>query len=141
MKKLGPLTIGFGLALCLAPFGSISALQAQTKSQDQRPADAQSAISDNELKAFAKAYVQFHKIRAEYEPKFGGANSPQEKGQVEQEAVAKFGAALEREGLSMQRYAALYQTISADQELRDRALKLIEEEQARSSSLGDSPFA
>jgi hypothetical protein len=55
--------------------------------------------------AFANAYVQFHKIRATYEPKLNGATSLQEKGQVEQEAVAKFGAVLEWEGLSMQRYA------------------------------------
>ena len=132
MKKIGPLAIGFGLTLSLAPVGSDSTLHAQTKSRDQTPADRQSTISDNELKAFAKAYVQFHKIRAEYEPKLGGATSAQEKSQVEQEAVAKFGAALEQEGLSMQRYAALFQTISADQDLRDKALKLIKEEQARS---------
>lgn len=132
VKKIGFVTVGCGLALSLTPVGSSSALYAQTKTQDQRPADSQSTISDDELKAFAKAYVQFHKIRAEYEPKLGGAASPQEKGQVEREAVAKLGAALERQGLSMQRYAALYQTISADQELRDKALKLIKEEQARS---------
>jgi len=132
MKTLRRLTLGIGLLLTLASFGSLSALHAQTKIQDQGSASKQRAISDNELKAFAKAYVQFHKIRAEFEPKLGGATSPQEKGRVEQEAVAKFGAALEREGLSMERYAALYQTISADEQLRDRALKLIEAEQVRS---------
>jgi hypothetical protein len=133
MRTFGPVAIGFGLMiLSLAPVGSSSTLYAQAKSEDQTPAERPSAISDDELKAFAKAYVQFHKIRAEYEPKLGGATSPQEKGQVEQEAVAKIGAALERQGLSMERYAALYQTISADQELRDKALKLIKAEQAKS---------
>ncbi len=132
MKTLRRLTLGIGLLLPLASFGSFSALHAQTKTQDQGSVSKQRAISDNELKAFAKAYVQFHKIRAEYEPKLGGATSPQEKGRVEQEAVAKFGAALEREGLSMERYAALYQTISADEQLRNRALELIEAERVRS---------
>jgi Domain of unknown function (DUF4168) len=131
MKAIRRSTLGIGMALSLA-FGPIAALHAQTKSQDQGPTDTQRAISNNELKAFAKAYVQFHKIRADYEPKLSGATSPQEKGQVEQEAVAKFGAVLAREGLSMQRYAALYQTISSDQQLRDKALRLIEEERARS---------
>jgi hypothetical protein len=129
MELFIPLFAALALALCLTPYGSNSPLHAQTIGPDQRP---QGAISDNELKAFAKAYVQFYKIRDEYEPKLGSATSPQEKGQVEQEAVAKLGAALQREGLSMQRYAALYQTISADQELRDKTLKLIEEEQAKS---------
>ena len=132
MKKTLPASLVFGLALYSSLFGSTPALYAQTKSGDLFSTDGKNAIADKELKAFAKAYVQFHKIRATYEPKLNGATSPQEKGQVEQEAVAKFGAVLEREGLSMQRYAALYQTISADQELRDKALKLIEEERAKS---------
>jgi len=88
-------------------------------------------IDDRELEAFARAYIQFHKIREEYEPKLSSAVSAEEKGQVQQEAVAKLGAALQQEGLSVQRYAALYQAISADQQLRDKTFKLIEEEQAK----------
>jgi hypothetical protein len=132
MKKTGPLTVVFALVLWTAPVGSIPALHAQSNSQDYPSAGRQNAISDQDLKTFAKAYVQLHKIRAEYEPKLDGATSPQEKGAVEQEAVAKFSAALEQEGLNMQRYAALHQTISADQELRNKAVKLIEQEQAGS---------
>ena len=52
-------------------------------------------IGDSDLRAFAKAYIEFEKIRGEYEPKLNTANSPQEKGAVEQEAVAKLNKALE----------------------------------------------
>jgi hypothetical protein len=81
---------------------------------------------------FAKAYLEFEKIRSEYGPKIGTAPTPQEKGAAEQEAVLQFGKALEREGMTMQQYSALYQIVSADQQLRERVLRLIEEERARS---------
>jgi hypothetical protein len=91
MKKTLPSSRVFGLALYLSLFGSIPALHAQIKSGNLPSTEGKNAIGDKELKAFAKAYVQFHKIRATYEPKLNGATSPQEKGQVDQEAVAKFG--------------------------------------------------
>jgi hypothetical protein len=89
-------------------------------------------VSETELRSFAKAYVEFEKIRNEYAPKVGSAATPQEKGAVEQEAVVKFGKALEKEGMTMQQYSALYQTVSVDQQLRAKALRLIEEERGRS---------
>jgi hypothetical protein len=89
-------------------------------------------IGDSDLRAFAKAYIEFEKIRGEYEPKLNTANSPQEKGAVEQEAVAKLNKALENEGLTMQQYGALYQTVSVDPQLREKVLRLIEEERGKS---------
>ena len=89
-------------------------------------------IGDSDLRSFAKAYIEFEKIRGEYEPKLNTANSPQEKGAVEQEAVAKLNKALENEGMTMQQYGALYQTVSVDPQLREKVLRLIEEERGKS---------
>lgn len=89
-------------------------------------------IGDADLRAFAKAYIEFEKIRAEYAPKFDNANSPQDKGAVEQEAVTKLSKALEQEGMTMQQYSALYQTVSLDPQLRAKVLRLIEEERSKS---------
>jgi hypothetical protein len=88
-------------------------------------------IGDSDLRAFAKAYIEFEKIRGEYEPKLNTANSPQEKGAVEQEAVAKLNKALESEGMTMQQYGALYQTVSVDPQLREKVLRLIDEERGK----------
>jgi hypothetical protein len=140
MKKAFWLAIAFGFAWWLLPLKSNSLLYAQITSQNRSQIGAQRAINDKELRAFARAYVQFHKIHAEYEPKLNNANSPQEETQVKQEAIAKIGAVLDREGLTMQRYADLYQTIDADQDLRARAVKLIEEERAKSEAHGDAQF-
>jgi hypothetical protein len=92
----------------------------------------QTPISDNEFRSFAKTYLEFEKVRAEYGPRIGTASTPEEKGAVEQEAVLQFGKALEKEGMTMQQYSAIYQTVSADQQLREKVLRIIEEERARS---------
>jgi CRISPR/Cas system-associated protein endoribonuclease Cas2 len=51
---------------------------------------------------------------------------------VQDEAVALFSKALEKEGLSMQQYSVLFHTVNADDALRERVLRLIEEERAKS---------
>ncbi len=84
------------------------------------------------MQAFTKLYVKFQEIRAEYEPKWSVAKTTREKGKVDQQAVAKFDVALAKEGLTPQRYDALYQIVSADLGLREKALKLIEEERGKS---------
>lgn len=117
--------LSVALMLCLAPV-------VQAQEQPQAPGAEHPPMNDAQLRSFAKAYIEFEKIRAEYEPRLGAANSPQEKSLVEQEAVAKFGKALEKEALSLQQYSVLYHTVSADPGLRAKVLRLIEEERAKS---------
>jgi hypothetical protein len=130
MRKFSSMS-SVGVSLLLSMFLPASMSQAQVVPGPSMPGE-QRAISDTELRSFAKAYVEFEKIRSEYAPKVGSAATPQEKGMVEKEAVVKFGQALEKEGLTMQQYTALYQTVSVDQQLREKALRLIEEERGRS---------
>ena len=130
MRKLSSIFV-VGVSLLLSLFFPGSMIQAQEASGPGAPGE-QRAVSDNELRTFAKAYLEFEKIRAEYAPKMGAASTPQEKGMVEQEAVVKFDQALQKEGLTIQQYSAMYQTVSIDQQLREKVLRLIEEERARS---------
>jgi len=120
------LTLGVSLPL------SAGAVWSQTQAPAQQAPSAPTEVSDQELHAFAKSYVEFHKMRSIYEPQVTGAKSPEEKIRIQQEAVAKFGSVLEREGLTMQRYAALHKTINGDDRLREKVLKLIEDEKAKS---------
>lgn len=91
-----------------------------------------SEIGDKELRAFAKSYLEFHEIRAEYEPVLAQARSPQEQGKIEQEALAHFGKAVQRQGLTLEGYFRLYQTVNANERIGGKALKLIDEERERS---------
>jgi hypothetical protein len=120
-----------GLVL-LSPSLMFRAVEAQQSTPNPIAPGEQTPISDNELRSFAKTYLEFEKVRAEYGPRIGTASTPEEKGAVEQEAVLQFGKALEKEGMTMQQYSAIYQTVSADQQLREKVLRIIEEERARS---------
>ena len=110
--------------------GATIGLAAQEPPILQQPQHA-TDVSEKDLTAFAKCYVEFHKIRAEYEPALQNARDPEEKGKIEREAVAKFGKSVEKQGLTLQSYARIFKTVSADEQLREKVIKLIEEERAK----------
>jgi hypothetical protein len=45
----------------------------------QQGSGPEAKVSDTELRAFVKAYVEFHKIRQRYEPSLSNAKDPAEK--------------------------------------------------------------
>lgn len=107
-------------------------IHAQELAPNKAPAAVQPSLADAQLKSFAQAYVAFNRIRAEYEPKLAAATTPQEKKLVQDEAVAMFDKAAQKEGLSLQEYGVIFHTVNADESLRERVLRLIEEAQVRS---------
>ena len=132
MKKQFTNSLVLGLTLGVSLPLSAGAVWAQTQAPAQQSPGASSEVSDQELQAFAKSYVEFHKMRTIYEPQVSVAKTPEEKTRIQQEAVAKFGSVLEREGLTMERYAALYKTVNGNDRLREKVIKLIEDEKAKS---------
>lgn len=132
MKKQFTNSLVLGLTLGVSLPLSAGAVWAQTQAPVQQSPGASSEVSDQELQAFAKSYVEFHKMRTIYEPQVGVAKTPEEKTRIQQEAVAKFSSVLEREGLTMERYAALFKAVNGDDRLREKVIKLIEDEKAKS---------
>ena len=122
MKKQFTNSLVLGLTLGVSLPLSVGAVWAQTQAPAQQSPGASSEVSDQELQAFAKSYVEFHKMRTIYEPQVSVAKTPEEKTRIQQEAVAKFGSVLEREGLTMERYATLYKTVNGNDRLRERFL-------------------
>ena len=132
MKKQFTNSLVLGLTLGVSLPLSAGAVWAQTQAPAQQSPAAPTEVSEQELQAFAKSYVEFHKMRTIYEPQVGVAKTPEEKTRIQQEAVAKFSSVLEREGLTMERYAALYKAVNGNERLREKVLKLIEDEKAKS---------
>jgi len=96
----------------------------------EEAAPAQNAnVSDEALKAFAKAYVEVDKIRLAYEPSFRNAQDPQQAQSIQQEATVKMEKAVEQQGLTSETYVKIFNTVKDDAELRGKTIKLIEEEQ------------
>jgi hypothetical protein len=89
-------------------------------------------VSDKELRSFAKAYVEYHKLRQSYEKQIGSVQDTKEKEKLQREGDSKVSKALEKQGLTPQSYNRLYTTVNNNEQLRRRALKMIEEERKNS---------
>jgi predicted ATPase with chaperone activity len=91
-----------------------------------------SNVSDKELRAFAKAYVEYHKIRQNYEPKMNNTRDEKEKLKIQREGDDKVKQALEKQGLTPQGYNRLFAAVNGNPQLRQKALTLINDERKKS---------
>src|SRR5215510_88523 len=89
-------------------------------------------VSETELRAFAKVYVEVEKIRQAYEPRLKEAKNAQEGKQIETEAVLKMQGALTEQGLTQESYTQIFQIARAYEGLRKRLVELINEERQKS---------
>ena len=112
-------------------FATIPAWRVQAASTETGATTA-SKITDKELKAFAKAYVEYHQIKRNYEPKLKTVKDEKAKQQVEREGNDKVLHALEKQGLTPQKYNQLFAAVNKDPQLREKALDLIEAERQKS---------
>jgi hypothetical protein len=129
MRKNTLWSLAFALTgLCTLLLSTV--ISAQELPQDQP--DAQTPVSDQELETFAKAYVQYDKIRQEYEPRLKNTEDPEERKQVQQEANSIVEAALTKQGLTAEAFKRILEIVNANDELRQKALRLIEEERKKS---------
>lgn len=92
----------------------------------------QSKIDPIQLKAFARVYVEFEKIRDIYEPRLNKAQGDQDAQVIQKEAGAKIDEALAKEGLTRETYSQIINTLNSDSELRAKAMQLIDEERKKS---------
>jgi Domain of unknown function (DUF4168) len=107
-------------------------VRAQDRARDQQPSQ-HSEISDRDLKAFAKAYVEFRKIRSAYENSLNEVGNRQEESKAQHEALIKIDRALEKQGLRPDALYRIFKAVNADEKLYAKAMKLIEEEQRAAS--------
>jgi hypothetical protein len=89
-------------------------------------------VDDQQLRSFAKVYMQVEKIRQTYEPRAKESPGPEEGKQIQQEAQAKFQEALTKEGLNEESYARIFEIARADEGVRKKVVQMIVEEKAKS---------
>ncbi len=103
-------------------------------------AEASSApINDRELRAFVKTYVETQNIRQEYEPPIEKSSDPERTRRLHQNANKELKAALDRNDLTVEQYNRIFARVNKDKPLREKVLKLVEEE--RRKSRGAQPGA
>jgi hypothetical protein len=89
-------------------------------------------VSDKDLRAFVKAYVDYQKIRQNYEPKMNNTRDEKEKQKIQREGDDKVKQALEKQGLTPQAYNRLFVAVNGNPQLRQKALALINNERKKS---------
>lgn len=131
MKKFASLYAVFLMIIGGLVASPAIVVRAQDNARDQQP--SQSEISDKELKAFAKAYVEFHKIRSAYENSLDDVRDRQQEAKAQHEALIKIDKALEKQGLKPDALYRIFKAVNADKKLHAKAMKLIEEERRATS--------
>jgi hypothetical protein len=89
-------------------------------------------VSESQLRAFAKVYVEVEKIRQAYEPRLKEAKNPEEGKEIQTEAVSRMQGALTKEGLTEESYVQIFEVARADAGLRQKLIDLINEEKQKS---------
>ncbi len=133
MKRLGLRHIMLVAVIGLFSLWLVPAVHSE---QPQHPASQQGSdqqVSDQELKAFAKAYVEYQKVRQHYESSLSNAKDAAEKERIQQEGTQRAREAVEKQGLSVESYKRIFSTVNGNKELRKKALNLINEERKKSS--------
>jgi Domain of unknown function (DUF4168) len=88
-------------------------------------------VSDDQLRAFAKVYVEVDKIRQAYEPRLKEAKDPEEGKQIQTEAMTKMQGAAAKEGLTGESYRQIFEIARTDEGLRKKLLDFINEEKQK----------
>jgi len=117
--------VGTVIAACLWGLGpSVLGQPFQT----QQHLEKHSKVSERELQAFARAYVDYHRIRRAYEPALEDAKDNAARIKIQDEGNAKVKEALAKQHLSVEEYNRVFRLVNQDEELRRKAMKIIEYE-------------
>ncbi len=122
--------------VCVAAAGLLvlwfqASITAQGASQQPAPGK-QADVSDQDLKAFAEAYAAYHRIRLAYESSVKNVQDPDKSKKLQAEANSKIEKVLKEQGPTVENYNQIFAAANANEALRKKTLKLIEEERKRS---------
>jgi hypothetical protein len=125
--------IGWIILSLLVSIGLPAAPAWSGEASPKQPSPAEpSNVSDKDLRAFVKAYVEYQKIRQNYEPKMNNTKDEREKQKIQREGDEKVKQALEKQGLTPQAYNRLFVAVNGNPQLRQKALSLINDERKKS---------
>jgi len=93
---------------------------------------AQKSFTDQDLRNFAKAYVDFHRIKNDYDGRITRTQDGKERERLQKEGDAKVTQALRKQGFTIDSYTKTFAAVNNNEPVRKKTLKYIEEERRRS---------
>ena len=85
------------------------------------------AVSDEELEAFAEAYLEVEDVQQELEAELHAAQSNEEAQEIQQRAIAEIRDAVEETGMDFETYGLIAQRLQQDPALIQRVESTIEQ--------------
>ena len=97
----------------------------------ENPNRQAATVDEEKLRSFAKVYVQVEKIRQTYGPQLKETQDPQKNMEIQKEAKSKIDHALAQEGMTVESYSQVVQTVNGNDELRKKAMEFIGQERTK----------
>ena len=119
MNRSNIATLAFA-ALSVAWLAAAPAQTTQSQPEETAVSTQKAAPSDAELKSFAGAVVEVHRINDAYIPKLQAADTPDEEQKLEAAALREMVQAVEQEGLSVEKYEEILTQTQTNNELVHR---------------------
>ncbi len=98
----------------------------QYKEQQQQEQKQKTEYSDQEIKSFAKAYSQVKDIQKDYSQEISQISDKQKAQKLQDKYSSQMISKIKDEGLTVQKYNQISQSMTADEELREKVQKMIE---------------
>ena len=100
------------------------------EAMQQSQSQPRKEVSDKELQAFAKAYVEIQKIKNSQQGSLKNTPDPQQAQKIQQETNAEMAKAVQKQGFTPEAYTQILATVNGDNTLSKKALELIHKERA-----------
>jgi hypothetical protein len=97
----------------------------------ENPNRQAATVDEGKLRSFAKVYVQVEKIRQTYGPQLKETQDPQKNIEIQKEAKSKIDGALAQEGMTVESYSQVVQTVNGNEDLRKKAIEFIDQERTK----------
>lgn len=123
-------TMNYQFSRFLPLFALVALLAVPQVYAQDAPAPApqeQVEYSDEELRAFANAYVDVEDLQANYQPQIEAAEAPEEAEALQQQFQAEVDETIVTHGLNAESYDAIVQATQTDPDFSEQVLALIQE--------------
>lgn len=125
-KRAGWISGLTALMMMVAYTSNATAQEVPETAPVQEPAPAAAELTDDELRTFARAYVEVQELGLEHQAARVTASSAEEAEALDQRAQADMTAALESHGITVEEYAETVQALNDDPELQARFGSILE---------------
>lgn len=111
--------------------GAVSTAQAQQPQQSPQLRAQQPAVSDKEIQAFAAAATDVRQLNQKWIPRVQAAaqQGPDAEQKARQEAMAEMTQAVQKKGLTIDRYNSILQQAQADPEVQRKVQQRMQPKQ------------